>query len=479
MGNNALNKMVFRKTRSICPVCLRNLPADLVRTEDGAVLLDRTCPDHGRFAVPVWQGLMDYDAWTYGADALTADAGLSCPGNCGLCPEHESGTCCILLEVTRRCDLRCRYCFANGGDPAAEPSFEDLQAAVRDIVRQCGSPLLQLSGGEPTLRDDLPALVRYAKEAGCSTVQLNTNGLRLAEDPAYAKALADAGLDIVFLQFDGTTDAVFEALRGRPLLAQKRCAVRVCADLGLGVTLVPTVVPGINDRDLGGIVRLAASLVPAVRGVHFQPVSYFGRFPAAAPGDGSSGSPGLRDGSSGSPAGSRCTLDRLMTDLADQARIPVSSFLPSRCDHPLCGFRARYLIEPDGSLLPLTDITQAARTRGTAKDSRAFVARHWSAAPNDGPLPVSESGAAPQAPAACCTVKTASLSDSMDFDTFLTRLQSGSLTLSAMAFQDASNLNIERLHRCSLHVYDAGRIVPFCAEYLTPYLPPASRHSVS
>ena len=62
----------------------------------------------------------------------------------------------------------------------------------------------------------------------------------------------------------------------------------------------------------------------------------------------------------------------------------------------------------------------------------------------------------------------ADLSREMDFDTFLYRVRNGSLTLSAMAFQDAMNLNLERLHRCSLHVYDRGRIIPFCAKYLTP-----------
>ena len=61
-----------------------------------------------------------------------------------------------------------------------------------------------------------------------------------------------------------------------------------------------------------------------------------------------------------------------------------------------------------------------------------------------------------------------SFSDEMDFDTFLYRLRHQSLTLSAMAFQDAVNLNLERLHRCSLHVYDKGKIKPFCAKYLSP-----------
>ncbi len=431
---------LMRKTRSVCPVCLRNLPAALSREADGRVFLEKACPAHGAFRVPVWQGKMDFDQWLLGAAPLPSGKGLRCPEDCGICAEHEIGTCCALLEVTSRCDLRCRFCFARGGETACEPPLEELKAAVREIVRQCGAVLLQLSGGEPTLRDDLPELVRYAKEAGCAYVQLNTNGIRLAREPDYAARLEEAGLDIVFLQFDGTKDEIFQALRGAPLLAVKSRAIEVCSALRLGVTLVPTVVRGVNDGDLGALVRLAASLAPAVRGVHFQPVSYFGRYPKL---------PGEED---------RYTLDALMRDIADQTPIPPESFMPSRCDHPLCGFHASFLIEPDGALRPLSSIAHSSRSRGCERDNREYVARHWRRAPDE------------KAPEGV-------FDKEMDFDSFLYRLRHQSLTLSAMAFQDAMNLNIERLHRCSLHVYDGGTIKPFCAKYLSPMGPGAASES--
>ncbi len=422
---------IIRETRSVCPVCLRRLPARLVREDDGRILLEKSCPAHGSFRVPVWQGKVDWDQWLLETPPLPAGSGLSCPADCGLCAEHEIGTCCALLEVTARCNLRCRFCFARGGERADEPGLDELKDAIREIVRQCGGPLLQLSGGEPTLRDDLDELVRFAKEAGCSYVQLNTNGIRLAREPDYARRLRDAGLDIVFLQFDGTDDEIYRTLRGAPLLDVKKEAIRVCGDLRVGVTLVPTVVKGVNDGNLGEIVSLACALSPAVRGIHFQPVSFFGRFPKM---------PEDED---------RYTLDRLMADISAQAGIPLSSFMPSRCDHPLCGFHASFLIEPKGGLRPLSSITHSSHSRGCARDNREYVARHWRRAPEE-PAPASV------------------FSGEMDFDAFLYRLRHESLTLSAMAFQDAMNLNIERLHRCSLHVYDRGKIKPFCAKYLTP-----------
>lgn len=415
------------QTRSLCPLCLKNLPATLVKAPDGSVTLEKTCPDHGFFSVPVWRGRVDFDAWTQFADPLAPGEGLHCPENCGICPEHGAGSCCVLLEVTRRCNLRCRFCFADGGVEGADPTLESLQFAIRDIVAQRGHPLLQLSGGEPTLREDLPELVRYAKEAGCSYVQLNTNGLRLARDPDYAKALAEAGLDIVFLQFDGTGDKIYEFLRGQPLLEVKKQAISVCGGLGLGVTLVPTVVPGVNDGNLGDLITFAAGQVPAVRGIHFQPVSYFGRHPENP------------------TRARRYTLDQLMGDIACQAGIPLESFQPSRCDHPLCGFHAKLLLRPDGTLRPLT--THSPKPRGCARDNREYVARNWRRYPQE---------AAP-----------GDFSGEMDFDTFLYHLRHRSLTLSAMAFQDAENLNIERLRQCSLHVYSDGRVKPFCAHYLT------------
>ena len=422
----------IRETRSVCPVCLENIPAVLSRMEDGRIFLEKTCPLHGSFRVPVWQGKMDFEQWLLGTEALPPGSGLHCPGHCGICAEHEIGTCCTLLEVTERCNLNCRYCFANGGAGKNDVPVEECKNAIRDIARQCGKPLLQFSGGEPTLRGDLPELIRFAKEAGCSYTQVNTNGIRLAEDPEYAKRLAEAGLDIVFLQFDGTRNEIYRKLRGQPLLETKLEAIRVCTELQIGVTLVPTVVRSVNDQNLGEIIALAQKLAPGVRGIHFQPVSYFGRYPAA---------PSEED---------RYTLDQLMTDISDQAGIPIESFMPSRCDHPLCGFHASFLIDPKGGLKPLSSITHSSHSRGCAKDNREYVARHWRRAPDE-PQPGGD------------------FSDEMDFDTFLYQLRHRSLTLSAMAFQDAMNLNIERLHRCSLHVYDKGQIKPFCAKYLSAW----------
>ena len=417
--------VVLRKTRSVCPKCLKNLPAALVQQEDGIVCMEKTCPEHGAFSVMVWRGKADFAAWRAGAAPLAEGEGTECPADCGRCDAHPQGSCCVLLEVTRRCNLRCRFCFAEGGMP--EPTLAELCAAVDDIFAKAspGKPLIQLSGGEPTLRDDLPELVHYIREKGGRWVQVNTNGLRLADDPAYARALAEAGLSIVFLQFDGTDDAVYERLRGRPLLDVKYQAIEDCGRAGLGVTLVPTVVRGVNDGQIGRIIREGTFLSPVVRGVHFQPVSFFGRIPGLPEQDG------------------RYTLDELVAALSEQAGIPEDCIAPSRCDHPACGLHAAFTVTDDLTLKPLTRRDGGCR-QSSADRNRAYIAGRWSAAP-------AETAAAPGS-----------------LDEFLNEAGRHSFTVTAMAFQDAGNLDAERLRRCSLHVYEGGRLLPFCARYLTP-----------
>ena len=96
---------------------------------------------------------------------------------------------------------------------------------------------IQLSGGEPTVRDDLPKIIAMGHSMGFKFIQLNTNGIRLASDLSYVEKLKEAGLASVFLQFDGTKDEIYRAIRGRNLLETKMQAIRNCEQQDLGVIL--------------------------------------------------------------------------------------------------------------------------------------------------------------------------------------------------------------------------------------------------
>ncbi len=459
-----ITSLTTRKTYSVCPVCLEQIPAKLV-LQDGDWYMEKNCPRHGEFKTVVWRGSSPkLTEWGNYRPPKEEDADLpDCPKDCGLCSSHLQGTCCVLVEVTERCNLRCPVCFAESGEDlsAWEKSVGQLSADFRFLVDK-GCKFIQLSGGEPTVRDDLPEIVSAAKSAGATSVQLNSNGLRLGSDPGFTKRLAEAGLDFVFMQFDGVDDKPYQVLRGRPLLAEKLEAIRVCGENGIGITLVPTVAPKVNDNQLGAIIKFAMEHSPTVRGVHFQPISYFGRYPEP-PED-----------------ASRITLPEIIASIEQQTEglVMQSDLAPSSCDHPRCGFHGDFMIAPD-RLISLTPKNsggsedcccgsdgEAAPTHdGEALRNRNFVARRWKRN-----LDLEKEAAElDKAAGSCCcgSDRDASSEDAMDFDTFLTRVAANGFTVTGMAFQDAYNLDIERLRRCSLHVYDEGRIIPFCARYLT------------
>lgn len=447
-----------KATYSLCPVCLAQVPAVLV-LRDGEWHMEKVCKEHGRFTAVVWRGTSpDLGKWgNYRPPKEKEEELPDCPNDCGLCEKHLQSTCCVLVEVTERCNLRCPVCFAQSGDLKLkkEKTVEELYEDFLLLVQK-GCRFIQLSGGEPTVRDDLPEIVAAAKKAGATSVQLNSNGLRLGKEPGFTKRLGEAGLDFVFLQFDGMDDEVYKALRGRPLLEEKLAAIKVCGEEGIGVTLVPTVVPKVNDQQIGAVLRFGMQNSPYVRGVHFQPISYFGRFPEP---------PKDED---------RITLPEIITAIEQQTDglVCQSDLAPSSCDHPRCGFHGDFVVMPD-KLISLTPKAEAPASSGCcctpapssaecccgseskstgseALRNRNFVARRWKRN-----LELEQ-----EAETGCCT-------DMTDFDTFLARVAANGFTVTAMAFQDAYNLDVERLRRCSLHVYDDGRIVPFCAKYLT------------
>jgi 7,8-dihydro-6-hydroxymethylpterin dimethyltransferase len=443
----------FEPTQSLCPVCLRRLDARReIVGEDG--FLVKTCPEHGTFRARFWHGPPGPAGWnrpkvpgTPPPRQTAADRG--CPFDCGLCPEHGQHTCTAVFEVTGRCNLGCPVCFAGSGvDAGPDPGLDEMARRFEAAFAATGPANVQLSGGEPTVRADLPDLVKAARRAGYAFIQVNTNGLALAEDPDLAARLAEAGLDSVFLQFDGVTDDVYRRLRGRDLLAVKLAAIERLAAAGIGIVLVPTVVAGVNDGQVGDLTRLAVSKAPAVRGIHFQPAGSFGRYPWSAGDD------------------ARYTLPELMTALEGQTRgmVTIQALHPPCCEHSLCSFSATFLLDGKGGLgpvwagtasccsppaSPLARQPAAAPIRADegSRQAKDFVARQWGPPPPEtiAPGPVD------------------------DFARFLEKSgPSKRFSVSAMGFQDAWTLDLERARGCCIHVVTPrARLVPFCLYNLT------------
>ncbi len=445
---------VVGRTQSVCPVCLRRLPAERVREGD-CVYLRKTCAEHGDFRTILWRGQPDYFTWQQQKRPEHPKAPLTqvaegCPFDCGLCPDHQQQICCALIEVTQRCNLGCPVCFADAGVRAAsDPALEDLVHQLETVRSATGACNIQLSGGEPTVRDDLPDIIRAARSLGYTFFQLNTNGIRLGEDPGYVRALAEAGLGWVFLQFDGASDEIYRRLRGRSLLAAKERAIAGCGREQLGVVLVPTLVPGVNTDHIGDIVRYALKGMPVIRGVHFQPVSYFGRYPVP-PGSGRYPVPPQDE--------DRITLPEVMRALEEQTGglLKAGDFAPSDCESSVCSFHGDFIYMGDGRLTP-SGKRQNACGCGPGSDrveavsrSRNFVRSRWRIHGSTG----------------CCEPES-SRQQQDSWDAVLDRVRNYRLSITCMAFQDAWNMDLERLRSCCVSVIDHGRTIPFCAYNLS------------
>jgi len=461
----------IRVTESICPECLNVLPATLF-VEDDKVYMKKTCPDHGEFKDLIWGDYSEYKRtmsfYRVGArlENPRTQVTKGCPYDCGLCPDHKSQTILAIIDVTNRCNLRCPICFAHAGAAGYlyEPTKEEIRGILENLManKQVIPPAIQYSGGEPTVREDLAELVQMANEMGFMHVEINTNGIRMAQSPEYCRELKRAGTSTVYLQFDGVTPEPYINARGFNLLPLKIRAIENLHKAGLNsIVLVPVLIRGVNDGQVGDIMRFAMEHHHAVRAVNFQPVAFTGRI------------------SKGEREKMRITIPDLMRLMEEQtnglikcadwfpipAANPFSRFMGYLKEkksvdfstHPQCGM-ATYLIVEDGEIKPIThyiDINQfieslenGNRMIENGHKTKAKIETAAKALQNidlglfrKHVLPVLKNG------------DYQSLSD----------LHHKMIMVGAMHFMDPYNFDLERVSRCVIHyAVPDGRIIPFC-----------------
>ena len=427
------------ETNTLCPVCMKTIKAEKI-AEDDVVYIVKTCPEHGSWKVKIWNGVEHYKyLYEFAAVPKTPEKFAvpqikDCPHDCGLCNQHMQHSCLNVVEVTNHCNLNCPICFAtaNGCGYDYHPDMETIRGMFKTVVDYVKSPrCIQLSGGEPTVRDDLPEIVRMAKEMGIEHVEVNTNAVRIAKDIEYLRALKEAGVDDFYMQFDGTKDDIYLQTRGKSLFELKEQAIAKCAEVGIGITLVVTVSPNINLDHVGEIIKYAATKVPTVKGVHFQPISYFGRYPV---------DPENND---------RVTIPELAQAIEKQTKgmLKADNFIPTSCSNVHCDMKSLSVVLPDHSLFPLTTMALGPpkKTDDVADKTRGEVSQFWRFIENsmDG--------------------EDENRSDDGSWRTFVSRAKTHYLTVSAMAFQDVWTGETDRWERCCIHVVTLdGRLIPFC-----------------
>lgn len=274
----------YGQTMSLCETCLKLIPAKIVIEGDDVFHLKR-CAQHG-----MQKTLISTDATYFksckdfikpGDLPLTYQSRThhGCPYDCGLCPDHEQHSCLALIEINEECNLTCPVCFADSSPQRSKNrSLAEIRTMLETLVESEGNPdLVQISGGEPTLHPQILEILALAKSYPIRHVMLNTNGIRIATDKAFVAALArlKPGFE-VYLQFDSLQRDVLENLRGADLRKVREQALANLEEAGISTTLVCVVKKGINDGEIGSIVRHALTY-KCVRGITFQPVQDAGR----------------------------------------------------------------------------------------------------------------------------------------------------------------------------------------------------------
>ena len=403
------------KTKSVCPVCLKKIYADIV-SRDGGIYMDKSCAEHGSFSTLIWaDSAENYLRWLeYGgmdvnglpqneeeADKATGGKGFACEA----CQLPASSA----LMTTNRCNMNCPVCFTRDkNEPLHEPSLEECKALMKRYKELAGDDaLIEFCGGEPTVRKDICDLTNAARTIGFDYIQLNTNGIELAKNKDLARALRFCGLTTVYLGFDGMSDKPYYAKYGKPMLDIKKKAVENCANAGLAVVLVCCVIPGENDGELGQIIEYAKQNMPTVKGVYLQPISYFGIYPHDK----------VR----------RITIPDVIRRLDEQCGdISARDFGPGAYDHAQCSFNACYMLGKDGRLKALTRFSKREREENAVHRLRKNMRATWMPSQNK------------------------------------------MLTVGGMAFQDNSNIDLMRVQRCSIQIIQRdGRMIPLCSKYLS------------
>jgi len=278
------NYSFYGQTMSLCETCLRLVDAKIVIEGDDVFYLKR-CPEHG-----AQKTLVSTDATYFKSTKDYIKPGdlplkhqsrthYGCPYDCGLCPDHEQHSCLALIEVNDECNLTCPVCFADSSPAKTRNlSLAQIDAMLDTLVASEGFPdLVQISGGEPTIHPQILEILALCKTKPIRHVMLNTNGIRIATDKAFVAALAalKPGFE-VYLQFDSLKRAALENLRGGDLRKVRDQALANLEAAGISTTLVCVVKKGVNDAEIGDIVRHALSY-KCVRGITFQPVQDAGR----------------------------------------------------------------------------------------------------------------------------------------------------------------------------------------------------------
>ena len=444
-------------TQSLCPECLALVPAKII-TKGQRVYFRKRCPTHGVREDFICSDVALYDQMQYSLPGKVppefgVEPDKGCPYDCGLCTEHEQHTCIGLVEVTSSCNLRCPMCYASSGPGGSHLSYDECVRSIDRLVAVEGrAEVLQLSGGEPTIHPDFLRVLDYAVSRPIDIVMVNTNGIRLAHDDRMLDAIASHAPRVeVYLQFDGFDDRGSVALRGEALVEAKLKAIESLGRRGVKTSLVCTLQPGVNDHEIGAIVRFGIER-PWITGVSFQPATYSGRHVLPE------------------ELERRITFPDVIKAIAEQTEgvFVEDDFMPLPCAHPNC-HSLTYAFRSGGEVVPLMRFIDARKHLDILANgilfsrnaARKLIERYlekvggcgigcFPGANGDG---IRESG---PIEAAASEFFARAVAEQLS--------QSDVFRITITSFLDAYNFDVRRLMKCCIHhILPSGHVIPFCA----------------
>jgi uncharacterized radical SAM superfamily Fe-S cluster-containing enzyme len=406
-----------RATDSLCPRCspeIRQqildgkLPHEILLNEkvgeikaqiierDGKVLMVKDCPKHGHFEDVM---AMDIDFLKHVEEVFPGRDIRS--HNDEHLHHHGSSTvkwgrgAVLTVDLTNRCNMMCDPCFmdANQVGFVHELTWEEIKTLLDNAVsikprRQMS---VQFSGGEPTLSPYFLDAVRYARKVGYTSVQAATNGIEFAKSKEFCVQAAEAGLRYVYLQFDGIGNAANAHRKVGNLFDVKLKAIENLHGSGVDIVPVTTIVNGINNEQVGRIIKFALDNPRMISFCSFQPVSFTGRDEAV---------------SDERRMAQRYTLSHLAHDVKDQVGIgepardwfplsfmstfsafsdhvhgPTADWGQLSCGcHPNCGVGMGVMIDKETKeAVPMTAFLNADRwAKDIAKITDAAKSKGWS-----------------------------------------------------------------------------------------------------
>ena len=346
-------------TISLCPVCLKRIEAKIV-FEDKKVFMLKTCPEHGFQKVLIatdieyYKNIRNYNKPSETPLKFNTKVHYGCPYDCGLCTDHEQHSCLTLVEITDRCNLSCPTCYAMSSPHyGRHRTVEEVEKMLDIIVANEGEPdVVQISGGEPTIHPDFFEILDIAKKKPIKHLMVNTNGIRIANDPGFAEKLAGYMPDFeVYLQWDSFRPEVLETLRGKDLTDVRYKAIEKLNELNLSTTLVITLQKGLNDDEIGKSIEYALQQ-RCVRGVTFQPVQIAGRFEHE-------------------PEKNRLTLTEVRDGILSQTNIfQPNDILPVPCNPDALAMG--YALKLNGQVFPLTRYIDPAHLLDSSKNTIVY-----------------------------------------------------------------------------------------------------------